>query len=154
MVRLRGFVLMLVCLSGPTSAGEQIACDDLDPTQVRLRISVSDVHSSTGSLNITIYPDDAMHFLDGKYKLRRERTPITLPITKVCIAVPGPGNYAVALYHDENDNGHLDTTFIGLPSEGYGFSNNPKLMLSPPSFDRVRVAAVIGDNLIPIRLTY
>lgn len=34
------------------------------------------------------------------------------------------GEYAIKLYHDENSNGELDTNFMGLPSEGYGFSNN------------------------------
>lgn len=43
------------------------------------------------------------------------------------------GDYAVALFHDENDNGRLDTR-LGIPIEGVGFSNNPRLLFGPPRF--------------------
>ncbi len=45
-----------------------------------------------------------------------------------------PGTYALAVIHDENRNGKLDTNWLGAPKEGYGFSNNPKTFLSAPSF--------------------
>ena len=35
-----------------------------------------------------------------------------------------PGRYAVAVYHDVNGNGELDTSFLGLPTEPYGFTND------------------------------
>jgi len=44
------------------------------------------------------------------------------------------GNYAASVYHDENDNGELDTNFIGIPKEVYGFSNNAKGMFGPPPY--------------------
>ncbi len=43
------------------------------------------------------------------------------------------GDYAVALFHDENGNGKLDTS-LGIPREGIGFSNNPRLLFGPPRF--------------------
>ncbi|WP_018294438.1 DUF2141 domain-containing protein [Mariprofundus ferrooxydans] len=45
-----------------------------------------------------------------------------------------PGKYAMAVVHDENMNGKLDSKWLGIPSEGYGFSNNPKTLLGAPSF--------------------
>ena len=45
-----------------------------------------------------------------------------------------PGTYAMAVVHDENMNGKLDTNWVGLPTEGYGFSNNAQAVLSAPSF--------------------
>jgi uncharacterized protein (DUF2141 family) len=45
-----------------------------------------------------------------------------------------PGTYAVALFHDENSNGKLDTNFMGVPHEGTGASNNAKGHLGPPKF--------------------
>ncbi|WP_232279356.1 DUF2141 domain-containing protein [Psychromonas ingrahamii] len=45
-----------------------------------------------------------------------------------------PGKYAMAVIHDENTNGKLDTNLIGVPKEGFGFSNNAKALLSAPSF--------------------
>ena len=37
-----------------------------------------------------------------------------------------PGTYAIGVYIDENDNEKLDTNFLGIPKEQYGFSNNAK----------------------------
>lgn len=40
----------------------------------------------------------------------------------------------MAVVHDENTNGKLDTNWIGIPAEGYGFSNDAKALLGAPSF--------------------
>lgn len=152
--RLMLSTLLAMLLSTPAYAQPPADCNPADPAQVRLRIRIDNIHSAKGSINITIYPDDARHFLDGKYKLLRQRAPVVLPVTEVCIAMPAAANYAIALYQDLNDNGHFDTTFIGLPDEPYGFSNNPRLVLGPPGLEDVRFAAQPGDNQIAIRLRH
>src|SRR5512144_2373576 len=45
-----------------------------------------------------------------------------------------PGTYAIVVIHDENMNGKLDTKWLGVPKEGYGFSNDVKPLLSVPTF--------------------
>jgi uncharacterized protein (DUF2141 family) len=45
-----------------------------------------------------------------------------------------PGTYALVVLHDENMNGKVDTNWIGIPKEGYGFSNDAKASFSAPSF--------------------
>jgi uncharacterized protein (DUF2141 family) len=45
-----------------------------------------------------------------------------------------PGTYAMAVIHDENMNGKIDTNWMGIPTEGYGFSNDAKALLGTPSF--------------------
>jgi uncharacterized protein (DUF2141 family) len=45
-----------------------------------------------------------------------------------------PGTYALAVIHDENMNGKLDTNWLGTPTEGYGFSNDAKGSLGAPAF--------------------
>ncbi|MDT8449363.1 MAG: DUF2141 domain-containing protein [Wenzhouxiangellaceae bacterium] len=47
-----------------------------------------------------------------------------------------PGTYSLAVIHDENMNGKLDTNWLGVPKEGYGFSNDAKASMGAPSFDR------------------
>jgi uncharacterized protein (DUF2141 family) len=44
------------------------------------------------------------------------------------------GKYAIASYHDENGNGKLDTNALGIPEEGYGFSNDARGTFGPPKF--------------------
>jgi uncharacterized protein (DUF2141 family) len=155
---LRAVCGWLLLLAGPAfcvaRAQTPPACNAADPDQVRLQVSVSGMRSANGLLSITIYPDDAEHFLDGKYKLARQTVPVTLPVTSACFVVGAPGWYAVALFHDENSNGHLDTNLLGIPTEGYGFSGNPTIYLGPPGLDRVRFEAHAGDNPVPVRMKY
>jgi small-conductance mechanosensitive channel len=49
-----------------------------------------------------------------------------------------PGTYALAVIHDENMNGKLDTNWLGIPIEGYGFSNGAKGLFGAPSFSAAR----------------
>ena len=64
-----------------------------------------------------------------------------------------PGRYAVALLHDENGNKRLDRNASGRPSEGFGISNNPKVILKTPSFTAAAVDIACGDRVL-IRVRY
>ena len=61
------------------------------------------------------------------------------------------GTYALTALHDENGNGKLDT-FLGIPREGFAFSNNPKVGFGPPSYERVRFS--IGPTRALVRLQF
>jgi uncharacterized protein (DUF2141 family) len=145
---------MTLPLGQAARADTATPCDVTDATQVRLQIEVSGMRVAKGNITITIYPDDPAHFLDGKYKLDRQQLPVTLPVTSACFSVAAPGHYAVALFHDENDNHHLDTNALGIPTEGYGFSNNPTLYFGPPDLSRVRFSVHAGDNPVAIQMKY
>ena len=61
---------------------------------------------------------------------------------------------SIAVIHDENMNGKLDTNWLGIPTEGYGFSNNASVLLGTPSFS---AASFLYDGLnldLTIRLHY
>lgn len=62
-----------------------------------------------------------------------------------------PGDYAVMITHDENGNGKLDTNVMGMPLEGYGFSNNPQVMRKP-TWDEARFTVAGSDVVIDIDL--
>jgi uncharacterized protein (DUF2141 family) len=63
-----------------------------------------------------------------------------------------PGSYAIAVFHDVNGNGKLDRSFIGLPNEPYGFSNDVGRR-GPPNFDAARIVVrePATTIVIPIR---
>lgn len=42
------------------------------------------------------------------------------------------GKYGISAFHDENSNEKLDKNFFGIPSEQYGFSNDPTVRFGPP----------------------
>jgi uncharacterized protein (DUF2141 family) len=62
-----------------------------------------------------------------------------------------PGQYAVQVMHDENDNGKFDTNFVGLPIEGYGFSNNPQVMRRA-NYDEARFDLGPDGGSVVVRL--
>ncbi|HTV14223.1 MAG TPA: DUF2141 domain-containing protein [Acidobacteriaceae bacterium] len=64
------------------------------------------------------------------------------------------GKYAVAVIHDENSNHKLDRNFLGIPKEGFGFANNPRVALSAPSFAAAATQVSCPVTQIEVRLIY
>ena len=61
------------------------------------------------------------------------------------------GDYAVAVLHDENGNGKLDTNLIGIPKEGVGASNDARGLLGPPKFSQAKF--ILNRKMISLKLT-
>ena len=62
-----------------------------------------------------------------------------------------PGSYAVMITHDENGNGKLDSNLMGMPLEGFGFSNNPRVMRKP-TWEEARFEVTDATTVIEIEL--
>ena len=62
------------------------------------------------------------------------------------------GMYAVAVFHDLNDNGELDRTTLGPPAEPYGFSNDARGTFGPPRFDKAAFELPPGLHTIQIQV--
>jgi uncharacterized protein (DUF2141 family) len=62
------------------------------------------------------------------------------------------GRYAIAVYHDENLNGKMDANEIGIPREGYGFSNNPKI-IGRPRFEQAAFDFSRNDTIV-VKMIY
>jgi len=64
------------------------------------------------------------------------------------------GTYAVAVFHAENNETQLQTNFLGIPKEGYGFSRNPSSAFGPPGFGDAAYSYPGGVTSWPVTLTY
>jgi uncharacterized protein (DUF2141 family) len=64
-----------------------------------------------------------------------------------------PGEYAVSVIHDANQNGKLDANLLGIPREGFGFSNDAMGTFGPPSFEKAKFK-VAGLLRIRVRTRY
>lgn len=104
-----------------------------------LNVVADGLRNSNGLLAITLYADDSKRFLAKKGSLYVGRVDARAGTTRACIFVPKPGVYALALYHDENASRGFDRSGIGLPAEGFGFSNNPATLAGLPTFKSVRL---------------
>jgi len=80
----------------------------------------------------------------------------SLPITdlksKLDITNLQTGNYLINYYHDANQNHKMDKNIVGMPTEGYGFSNNPDAKFGPPSYEKL-LFPVTGETKVEL-VTY
>ena len=65
-----------------------------------------------------------------------------------------PGTYAISVYHDANGNQELDTNMLGMPREGYGFSNDARGVAGPPSFQAASFKIGADPAVVDLRLSY
>lgn len=128
-------------------------CEGKD-SATSLTVQVSGMNVARGEMAITVYPSDPKKFLTARGKLARVRTVTKAPTTQACFNLPAPGVYAVAVYHDANADSDFNRTVIGMPAEGFGFSNDAPTRFGLPAFDTVRFSVKPGDNLIRIKLRY
>jgi len=118
-----------------------------------LAVAVKNVRSSKGEVAITVYPGDPKRFLAAHAKLARVRLPAA-PTVHACMDVPKAGDYAIAIYHDENGDHHFNRNFVGLPAEGYGFSNDAPAVAGLPTYNATKFTAHEGVNSLTITMRY
>jgi uncharacterized protein (DUF2141 family) len=98
-----------------------------------IKVTVVNLRNLSGELEVALYNDQAKFPKVGEtYKMVR------LKVTGFMMSYEfkdlKPGNYAVCVFHDENANKVCDKNLLGIPVEGYAFSNNIKPKLSAPKF--------------------
>ncbi|MEM7221538.1 MAG: DUF2141 domain-containing protein [Pseudomonadota bacterium] len=155
----RGLIAALVLLpfvlvQAPASAQNQEQLAYGQNNVLVINLTVDQVRNGEGWITVQLYDDQADNFLSRKGRIKQIRVNAEAGATKVQLEAPGPGTYAIVLYHDENANTDMDTTFIGYPKEGFGFSNNPKLFLAPPSHDQAAFEVAEAGAEVEIKITY
>jgi len=106
-----------------------------------LVVTVRDVRSNEGDIRIALYSSAYNFLVDGRTAATQSLSARRGDV-KVVFANLQPGIYAAAAFHDENRSGDFDTNFIGMPREGYGFSNGAQAVLGPPDFEEASVKLV------------
>lgn len=62
------------------------------------------------------------------------------------------GEYVVATYHDQNNNGILDSNFLGIPKEAFGFSNDARGIVGAPDYDKAKIIFIQKNQTVMIRV--
>jgi uncharacterized protein (DUF2141 family) len=141
-MRLRAVSAILVALAAAPVA----ACGIDGPAAI---VEAHGFKDRRGNLRIAVYRATNADFLvSGRYAAR-----VDVPLTPagpmhVCVAVPGPGAYAVSALHDRNADGRLNPF-----ADGAGFANNPRLGLRKPDLADVTVN-IDGPVRLAIRMHY
>jgi uncharacterized protein (DUF2141 family) len=147
------FGFALAAVAAPLAGARAEDCTG-HPGDVKLFVNVQGVRSGQGLIAVTLYADDSKKFLAKHGSLYVGRVPARQGATRVCIYVPKPGIYGIAVYHDADGNHHLNRTALGMPQEAYGFSNNPSTFFGIPRFSSVRIPVRGPEAEISIRLKY
>jgi uncharacterized protein (DUF2141 family) len=174
-VRLKVIVLaslVAACVGAP--AADQIARSStggsaaiLPPSSgaSELRVVVEGIRSDSGTIMVGLY-DTSDGFVAaikhsteaGLLNDKGRRVGMALRaaagVQSVVFADLPPRRYAIIVFHDENDNGRLDENAWGVPTEGYGFSNNAQGFLSAPSFAAAEITLGEENRSIAISLIY
>lgn len=136
-----------------SSAAAQTECTG-PKSDIRLYVNVTNINAAKGLIAVTLYPDIRSRFLAKRGSLYVGRVPAQAPTTRVCIYVPKAGTYAIAVYHDADSSRKFNRTGVGLPKEGFGFSNNPPVFLGMPAFSRVRIGVRRDSTETTVKLRY
>jgi uncharacterized protein (DUF2141 family) len=99
--------------------------------KVKLTVEMSGFKNNDGKVKVGLYNSEG-NFL--KAPIKSLAVEIKDGKAKAIFEGIDKGEYAVSIYHDENNNGTLDKNMMGIPSEGYASSNNAKGFMGPPSY--------------------
>lgn len=139
-------VIRALLLAGLLSAGEAVGDSG------RLVVELQNIRDNTGQIRASLYRDP-----DSFRKEVRALQVVSLPAQAGTLTLNfdglSPGRYAVMAYHDSNEDQKLNLRLGMIPIEGYGLSNNPRVM-GPPKFDDSAFELASPESRIAIRLAY
>jgi uncharacterized protein (DUF2141 family) len=125
------------------------------PSCPGIHVKVLDIRNSTGTVDCALFdspvgfPTEALLSATNVMVIKVRKTEARCDFEDM-----PPGTYALAVFHDENMNGKLYTNWLGIPTEGYGFSNDVKALLGSPSFSAASFLYDAGTLDLTISLHY
>jgi uncharacterized protein (DUF2141 family) len=126
----------LVCLMVPLAAVAE--------SQGKITIRVTGLRNDKGTVRVAMFNSEASYDKskssteqsDGSF--RRGLTPISSK-SATCVFSKVPyGEYAIKLFHDEDNSGKFVTGVFGIPKVEYGFSNNARGKLGPAAYEKAK----------------
>jgi uncharacterized protein (DUF2141 family) len=127
-VRCVAWFVVLMLANLPVLAFAQPPCPGI-------HVKILDIRNSTGTVACALFespegfPNEFLRFATNIMIIKIRKSQARCDFEDI-----PPGTYAMAVVHDENMNGKLDSNWVGIPMEGYGFSNDAKAFLGAPSF--------------------
>jgi uncharacterized protein (DUF2141 family) len=138
----------LVFLALLTSAAPLYA---QSPPPARVHVFVSGLRNAKGQVACALFRSAGGFPKDASKAVAHQEVRIAGAQATCNFEGVPPGQYAVAVFQDENGNGKMDTNFIGMPREGVGSSNNLKTRIGPPKF--ADAAFTVGGSNVDLQIT-
>jgi uncharacterized protein (DUF2141 family) len=116
--------------------------------QHKVVIVIENVKEIKGSIRMAVYSSEETFM---KKSIASKSVNVNTKTVSIIFEDIKPGEYAISTYHDVNGNAKLDSNFMGIPKEPYGFSNNARGMFGPPSYTNAKFK-ISGDTNISIKV--
>src|SRR5687767_1389684 len=129
-------ILQSACLAGLMLVLVGISAGSAQASEPGIHVEILDIRNSVGAVACALFegpkgfPTEFLRFATNIMMVKVRATKATCDFADIA-----PGTYALAVIHDENRDGELATNLMGMPKEGYGFSNDAKGTLGAPSFE-------------------
>ncbi|NND61912.1 MAG: DUF2141 domain-containing protein [Flavobacteriaceae bacterium] len=105
----------------------------ISQAQHNLSVEINGVRTSNGSIKVAVY-NKSDNFLKFDQVFKADSVKAQKGITRISLNDLPEGEYALAIFHDENNNEKLDTNWLGVPKEDIGFSNASMKTFGPPPY--------------------
>ncbi len=133
-------LFLATIFSGMSLKAQEISYPEKEDVS-EFRLSIEGINELKGEIRIAMF--------DSKEKYTKDPIhAIVIPVDSTTIIWTQEmlpfGEYAIAVYHDKNENGKIDTNFLGIPKEDYGFSNNARGRFGPASWQDSKF--MVEDN--------
>jgi uncharacterized protein (DUF2141 family) len=116
----------------------------------KLTLKISNIEKVQGEIRVGVFNTGTNFLKQGaaikNYAIKVDNDTAYLTITDL-----PKGEYAITMYHDENSDNIMNTNFIGIPKEPYGFSNNVKPKMSAPKYEDCKFS-FSADQTLHIKL--
>jgi uncharacterized protein (DUF2141 family) len=136
----------LVLRPMPATAAAQGNCS--------LIIHVTGFRNAKGVLGAELFTSPAGWPEDVAKSFRHESFPIKGDHATARFDHIPAGRYGVVVLHDENENQKLDRNILTVPKEGFGFANNPRVLLAAPPIEKATIPVTCPVTTTDIRLIY
>jgi uncharacterized protein (DUF2141 family) len=120
----------------------------------KLTVEIDGLKNKQGQICASIFASSEGFPGDRNHVLRKQCTKITETPLTITFNNLKAGSYAVALFHDQNNDRTLNSNILGIPSEGFGFSTNPEILARAPKFSEAAFLVAGPDTNIQIQLKY
>jgi uncharacterized protein (DUF2141 family) len=117
------------------------------PGKPSVVVHVAGFKEPQGKVKVSLYGSDASLWLAKGGKISKVKVPVTRRSMDICVPVPAPGRYAIAVHHDLNTNGERDRR------DGGGYSRDPKVSLLNPKPPYAKAAFTVGNGPARIGVT-
>jgi uncharacterized protein (DUF2141 family) len=124
-------------------------------TGATIAVTASDFRSANGNLRCYLFASREGYPTEPRRAAATVVAPIGADRTARCVfEAVAPGTYALALHHDEDADGEMDTGIFGIPTEGTGASRDARGSMGPPSFESAQFVHVERETTLRVRMAY